>query len=116
MEPVEMSCSRMRVPSEALVDPAAAWSDWTMQQRRQLHRLLLAGIAIKNVGYRNGPRVDPERLVVTWGPARQLTASPALSASAAHFRHQVWGRLSNSVVKDHEFPDQMVPGALAHRA
>src|ERR1035437_4345485 len=50
---------------EAMVDPAAAWSAWTMTQRRELLRLLFAGIAIKHVGYRNGPRVDPGRLVLT---------------------------------------------------
>ena len=39
---------------------------WTMTQRRELLRLLFAGIAVKHVGYRNGPRVDPGRLVLTW--------------------------------------------------
>ena len=39
---------------------------WTTTQRRELLRLLFAGIAIKHVGYRNGPRVDPGRLVITW--------------------------------------------------
>jgi len=35
-------------------------------QRRELLRLLFAGIAVKHVGYRNGPRVDPGRLLITW--------------------------------------------------
>jgi hypothetical protein len=66
METVEMSRSPTTIPSEALVDPAAAWSAWTMTQRRELLRLLFAGIAVKHVGYRNGPRVDPGRLILTW--------------------------------------------------
>jgi len=66
METVEMSRSPTTIPSEVLVDRAAAWSAWTMTQRRELRRLLFAGIAIKHVGYRNGPRVDPGRLVLTW--------------------------------------------------
>lgn len=53
------------VPTEELVDPAAAWS-WTMTQRRELLRLPFADIVVKHVGYRNGPRVDPARLVLTW--------------------------------------------------
>jgi len=36
-----------------LGDPAAAWSAWTMTQRRELLRLLFAGIAVKHVGYRS---------------------------------------------------------------
>ena len=52
--------------SLALVYSAAAWSAWTMTQRRELLRLLFTGIAVKHVGYRNGPRVDPGRLLITW--------------------------------------------------
>ena len=66
LDAIEASRSPTTIPSEALVDPAAAWSAWTMTQRRELLRLLFAGIAIKHVGYRNGPRVDPGRLVLTW--------------------------------------------------
>jgi len=66
METVKMSHSPTKIATEALVDPAAAWSAWTMTQRRKLPRLLFAGIAVKHVGHRNGPRVDPGRLVLTW--------------------------------------------------
>ena len=41
-------------------------SSRTVTQRRELLRLLFAGIAVKHVGYRNGPRVDLGRLVITW--------------------------------------------------
>jgi len=58
-----MSDARARVFG---VDPQVAWSAWTMTQRRELLRLLFAGIAVKPVGCRYGPRVDPWRLVITW--------------------------------------------------
>ena len=49
-----------------VADPAAACSAWTVTQHRELLRVLFAGITVKYVGYRNGPRVDPGRLVLTW--------------------------------------------------
>ncbi len=63
---VEMNRSPTAIQMEALVDPSAAWSGWKVTQRRELLRLLFAGIAVKHVGYRNGPRVDPGRLVLAW--------------------------------------------------
>lgn len=62
-----MSRSPATVLAEALVDPRVAWSAWTMTPRRELLRLLFAGIAVKLVDHRNGPRVDPEpQIFLTW--------------------------------------------------
>lgn len=47
-----------------------------MTQRRELLRLLFANIAVKHVGYRNGPRVDPGRLVLTWARWPPPTMAP----------------------------------------
>jgi len=64
LDALELSRSPAPFGPEVLVDPEAVWSAWTVTQRRELLRLLFAGIAIKHVGYRNGPRVDPGRLVL----------------------------------------------------
>ena len=49
-----------------LIDPAAAWAAWTTTQRREVIRILLARLAIRHVGHKNGPRALPSRLVPRW--------------------------------------------------
>jgi len=69
--PFEVSRSPTAVPMEALADPSAAWSAWTVTQRRELLRLLFASIAVKHVGYRNGP----SRSWVAGPDLRQMTTA-----------------------------------------
>lgn len=56
-----------------LADPATAWVDWTVPQRREVLRLLFDSICLAHGTYNNGPRVDLSRLRLSWrsdGPAR----------------------------------------------
>ncbi len=53
--------------SEAdLIDPSAAWADWTMPQRRTALRLMFTKITLRHTDGRNGPRADPMRVDVIW--------------------------------------------------
>ncbi len=54
------------IPTEDLIDPAAAWATWTITQRREVIRILFRRLAIRHVGYKNGPRAVPSRLVPGW--------------------------------------------------
>lgn len=78
LESLAESLQRLEVPrlpapsilSETdLVDPAKAWSDWTVVQRREVLRVLFDSIAIKHIGFTGGPRMSPARFVIEWATA-----------------------------------------------
>lgn len=54
------------IPTEDLIDPAAAWETWTTTQRREIIRVLFERLAIRHVGNKNGPRAVPSRLIAQW--------------------------------------------------
>ena len=63
------------IPTEDLVDPAAAWVTWTITQRREVVRILFGHLSIRHVGNHNGPRANPSRGVARWNG--QLDAGAA---------------------------------------
>ncbi len=63
---LEAARSPTSIDPEAFVRPGAAWEAWTMTQRREVLRLLFAGLAVRHVGHRNGSRFNPERLQLEW--------------------------------------------------
>lgn len=54
------------IDPQAFVEPATVWVTWTAPQKREVLRVLFSRIAIHHVGQRNGPRIDPSRLVLDW--------------------------------------------------
>ena len=45
---IESSYSAASIAPDALIDPAAAWDDWTVPQRREVVRLLFSRIAVRH--------------------------------------------------------------------
>jgi site-specific DNA recombinase len=63
---IEALGSPTRIEKAAFLDPTAAWTRWTVPQRREVLKILFEGIHIRHVGQRNGPRADPSRVTFTW--------------------------------------------------
>ena len=55
-------------------------------QRREVLPLVLSGIAVNHVGYQDGPRVDPGRLVPTWARWPDLANHVACAGGFARVR------------------------------
>ena len=63
---IEAARSPVALPPDALIDPATAWDDWSIPQRRDVLRLLFTDITLTHSGHRQGPRADPTRIHVRW--------------------------------------------------
>ena len=63
---IEASRSPTALPPDALIDPATAWDDWSIPQRRDILRLLFTDITLTHSNHRQGPRADPTRIGLHW--------------------------------------------------
>lgn len=55
-----------RVGESLFTSPRSTWESWTPPQRREVVRILLAGVTLRHVGPAGGPRADPTRIQIAW--------------------------------------------------
>lgn len=55
-----------RVDESLFTSPRLTWASWTPPQRREVLRILLAGVSLRHVGPGGGPRADPTRIRIAW--------------------------------------------------
>jgi site-specific DNA recombinase len=54
------------IDQQAVANPATAWEGWSTVQRREAVMTLFRSLQVQHVGFRSGPRVDLNRVMVQW--------------------------------------------------
>jgi len=63
---IDLHRSPGQLPEGMFVDPATAWENWTMPERREIVRMLFSSITVRAAGTLQGPTADLRRLQLTW--------------------------------------------------